>query len=50
LLVFWFLGNAKREKRAKKAKNEVFELKMNDIWIKKWASWGAAFLSLTTMF
>jgi hypothetical protein len=43
------LKNAKREKRAKNAKNEVFEFKMNSIWVKKLGCRGAAFLSLMLM-
>jgi hypothetical protein len=36
----------KYEKRIKNAKNEVFELKMSDIWLKKWGRKCAAFLSM----
>jgi hypothetical protein len=35
LLVFKFLKNARCEKRAKNAENEIFEFKMSSIWIKK---------------
>jgi hypothetical protein len=34
-------------KKGKKCKKKVFEEKMSDILMKKWRSWGAAFLSST---
>jgi hypothetical protein len=50
LLVFKFSKNEKCKKKAKNAKNEVFEFKMSSIWVKKWTPWGAAFLSTVSMF
>jgi hypothetical protein len=41
----FILKKFKMQKKGKKCKNEVFELKMSDILMKKWTWWGAAFLS-----
>jgi hypothetical protein len=41
-----FFKNAICEK-GKKCKNKVFELKMSDIWMKKWTSWGCSIFELT---
>jgi hypothetical protein len=42
--------NVKRRKRMKKAKNEVFEIQMISICMKKWMSWGAALFYITMKF
>jgi hypothetical protein len=39
---FLVFGKWKTRKMDKNAKNEVFEFKMSDFWMKKWTSWGCS--------
>jgi hypothetical protein len=50
MLVFKFLESEKHEKRAKNAKNEVFEFKMSSICVKSGYCGDTTFLNIPILF